>query len=207
MSEKQYPLTFERFEDYWHRGFPYLDRLEVINREGQSEAALSGYTRPSLLLRRAPTTTPTLTDINFSLGRGEVLGVIGESGSGKTTLGGLVTGFLAPERGVVRFDGVALAGRAAARSIEHRRRIQMVFQDPLSLLNPRRRVGDQVAHPLRLFHGLDQRKAEARTVQLFEELGLGAELLTRFPRQLSGGATAKGGHRARLCRGARFARV
>ena len=145
------------------------------------------YARPSLLLRRASTTTPTLTDINFSLGRGEVLGVIGESGSGKTTLGGLVTGFLAPERGVLRFDGAALAGRAAARSIEHRRRIQMVFQDPLSSLNPRRRVGDQVARPMRLFHGLDKRKAEARTVQLFEELGLNADLLTRFPRQLSGG--------------------
>jgi len=145
------------------------------------------YARPSLLLRRASTTTPTLTDINFSLGRGEVLGVIGESGSGKTTLGGLVTGFLAPERGVLRFDGAALAGRAAARSTEHRRRIQMVFQDPLSSLNPRRRVGDQVARPMRLFHGLDKRKAEARTVQLFDELGLNADLITRFPRQLSGG--------------------
>jgi ABC-type glutathione transport system ATPase component len=128
-----------------------------------------------------------LTDINFSLGRGEVLGVIGESGSGKTTLGSLVTGFLAPERGVLRFDGAALAGRAAARSTEHRRRIQMVFQDPLSSLNPRRRVGDQVARPMRLFHGLDKRKAEARTVQLFDELGLNADLITRFPRQLSGG--------------------
>ena len=145
------------------------------------------YARPTLLLRRASTTTPTLTDINFSLGRGEVLGIIGESGSGKTTLGGLVTGFLAPECGVLRFDGAVLAGRAAARSIEHRRRIQMVFQDPLSSLNPMRRVGGQVARPMRLFHGFDKRKAEARTVQLFEELGLNADLLTRFPRQLSGG--------------------
>ena len=143
------------------------------------------YARPSLLRRAAA--PPILADIGFALHRGEVLGVIGESGSGKTTLGGLVTGLLAPEAGTLRFDGASLRGLAAARSLAQRRRIQMVFQDPLSSLNPRRRVGEQVMRPMRLFHGLDQAAARARAARLFEELGLDARLLGRFPRQLSGG--------------------
>jgi len=141
------------------------------------------YARPSLL-RRAPPGPPILDDIGLTLARGEVLGVIGESGSGKTTLGGIVTGLLAAETGRVTFDGAALTAR---RTREQRRRIQMVFQDPLSSLNPRRRVGDAVMRPLRLFQGLDQRDATRRAAALFEELGLEAALLTRFPRQLSGG--------------------
>ena len=153
----------------------------------EAEALRFRYARPSALLRRPPAGPPTLAEVAFTLRRGEVLGVIGESGSGKTTLGGLVTGLIAPEAGALRLDGVPLAGRAAERSVEQRRRIQMVFQDPLSSLNPRRRVGEQVIRPLRLFHRLDRREAEARTARLFEELGLEAGLLGRFPRQLSGG--------------------
>jgi ABC-type glutathione transport system ATPase component len=153
----------------------------------EAEAVRFSYARPSLLLRRAPAGPPTLADIAFTLHRGEVLGVIGESGSGKTTLGGLVSGLLAADGGTLRFDGAPLPGRAADRSMDARRRIQMVFQDPLSSLNPRRRVGEQVIRPLRLFHGLDRRAAEARAARLFDDLGLEVELLARFPRQLSGG--------------------
>jgi ABC-type glutathione transport system ATPase component len=144
------------------------------------------YARPSLL-RRAPLGPRILDDIGLTLARGEVLGVIGESGSGKTTLGGIVTGLLAGQAGEVRFDGAGLPGLAAQRTREQRRRIQMVFQDPLSSLNPRRRVGDAVMRPLRLFHGLDQRAAARRAAGLFEDLGLEPALLSRFPRQLSGG--------------------
>ena len=141
------------------------------------------YARPSILRRIAPG-PPILEDIGLTLAQGEVLGVIGESGSGKTTLGGIVTGLLTADTGRVVFDGAALAAR---RTPEQRRRIQMVFQDPLSSLNPRRRVGDSVMRPLRLFQGLDQRAASRRAAELFEQLGLEPELLSRFPRQLSGG--------------------
>ncbi len=141
------------------------------------------YARPSIF-RRAPPGPPVLDDVGLTLAKGEVLSVIGESGSGKTTLGGIVTGLLAAESGQMAFDGVALTAR---RTREQRRRIQMVFQDPLSSLNPRRRVGDAVMRPLRLFHGLDARAAARRVAALFEELGLEPGLLTRFPRQLSGG--------------------
>jgi len=144
------------------------------------------YARPSLL-RRAPLGPPILDGIGLSVARGEVLGVIGESGSGKTTLGGIVAGLLGGQAGAVRFDGKPLPGLAGQRTREQRRRIQMVFQDPLSSLNPRRRVGDAVMRPMRLFQGLDQREAARAAAALFEELGLEAGLLSRFPRQLSGG--------------------
>jgi len=144
------------------------------------------YARPALF-RRAPAGPPTLDDVCLTLARGEVLGVIGESGSGKTTLGSIVSGLLAGQAEALRFDGVALPGLAAQRSREQRRRIQMVFQDPLSSLNPRRRVGDAVIRPLRLLQGLDRRDAARRAGQLFDELGLEAALMARFPRQLSGG--------------------
>lgn len=141
------------------------------------------YARPSIF-RRNPPGPPILEEIGLTVARGEVLGIIGESGSGKTTLGGIVTGLLATGTGRMIFDGAALTAR---RTREQRRRIQMVFQDPLSSLNPRRRVGDAVMRPLRLFHGLDARAAAARAAALFEELGLEPALLSRFPRQLSGG--------------------
>ena len=144
------------------------------------------YPRPGLLRRHADGPR-ALDDVGFTLRRGEILGVIGESGSGKTTLGGLVTGLLAPQDGTLLFDGAPLAGAAASRSADQRRRIQMVFQDPLSSLNPRRRVGESVIRPLRRFFGLDRHTARTRAAALFGELGLEDALFERFPRQLSGG--------------------
>jgi ABC-type glutathione transport system ATPase component len=144
------------------------------------------YARPSLL-RRAPLGPAILDGVRLSVARGEVLGVIGESGSGKTTLGGIVAGLLGGQAGTVRFDGSLLPALAGQRTLEQRRRIQMVFQDPLSSLNPRRRVGDAVMRPMRLFQGLNQREAARSAAALFEELGLEAGLMSRFPRQLSGG--------------------
>lgn len=130
---------------------------------------------------------PTLAGVSARVGRGEILGVIGESGSGKTTLGLVVAGLLAPHSGAVEFDGAKLAGHVGARSADQRRRIQMVFQDPLSSLNPRQSVGAAVMRPLRMFFGLDRATARRRAAELFAALGLEEALMSRYPRQLSGG--------------------
>ena len=138
--------------------------------------------------RRAPAVqSRTLDRIDIRIGRGEVLGVIGESGSGKTTLGLLVAGMMAAGQGQMRFEGSGLAPSVARRTKEQRRRIQMIFQDPLSSLNPRQTVGTALVRPLRFFFGYDSPTARGRAVDLLARLGMGPDFLDRYPRQLSGG--------------------
>lgn len=131
--------------------------------------------------------TAAIDGIDFTLSPGETLGIIGESGSGKSTLAALVAGLIAPGSGRVTLGGVDLAPLATRRRIEDRRRIQMVFQDPLSSLNPRQRCGSAVMRPLQHFFGMSHAKARDETLALFARLGLDPILADRFPRQLSGG--------------------
>lgn len=126
-------------------------------------------------------------DVSFALASGETLGLVGESGSGKSTIANIVAGLIAPTAGEVVFEGAVLAGRAKDRSAELRRRIQIVFQDPLSSLNPRHRVATILTRPLAVFHGLEGRAARRRAIELLEAMELAPELMERFPRQLSGG--------------------
>lgn len=134
-----------------------------------------------------PGAQPAIARANFALCRGETLGIIGESGSGKSTLAALVAGLMPPETGSVTLNGITLAPLATRRRKEDRRRIQMVFQDPLSSLNPRQMCGAAVMRPLTHFFGLSRSVARAEALALFERLGLDATLMDRFPRQLSGG--------------------
>lgn len=137
--------------------------------------------------RRRHQGPPTLDGVDLALGRGEVLGVIGESGSGKTTLGLILAGLLAPEKGALSLEAHSIAMIAGKRKPEMRRRIQMVFQDPLSSLNPRHSVATAVMRPLCHFFGLSRTVARQKASALLADLGLGQEYLDRYPRQLSGG--------------------
>jgi ABC-type oligopeptide transport system ATPase subunit len=127
-------------------------------------------------------------DVSFTVRRGEVLGLVGESGSGKSTTARCVAGLLAPDSGTVRLDGqhVTGASRTALRAL--RARMQMVFQDPYSSLNPRMTVEDLVGEGL-LVHGLERGAAvrRVRVTELLELVGLSADHLSRHPRSFSGG--------------------
>ncbi|RYE32989.1 MAG: ABC transporter ATP-binding protein [Hyphomicrobiales bacterium] len=134
-----------------------------------------------------PALPPTLADISLAIPPGTTLGVVGESGSGKSTLAALVAGLVAGNGGEIRFDGQILYGLAPRRDRDLRRRVQMIFQDPASSLNPQHTVEQLIARPLQVFFGMSRAAARERTIELLAELGLSATFLDRSPRQLSGG--------------------
>ncbi|WP_306359749.1 ATP-binding cassette domain-containing protein [Nocardia sp. CC227C] len=130
---------------------------------------------------------PVVDGLSFDLHAGECLAVTGRSGAGKTTVARALAGLHAPVRGVVDLDGVPLRPRVDRRPVEHRRAVQLVFQNPATSLNPAYRIGAQIGRPSRLLHGLDAAAARRRTRELLESVGLDAELRTRRPEHLSGG--------------------
>jgi peptide/nickel transport system ATP-binding protein len=128
-------------------------------------------------------------DVSFAIRRGETLALVGESGCGKSTIARLIVGLHAPSRGRITFDGVVLADRARAeRAQAQRRRMQMIFQDPYASLNPRWRVRELVAEPLRVL-GLVRARSEidARVAALLAQVGLTADDGTKYPHEFSGG--------------------
>jgi len=167
------------------RASPHEARLETPLLEVRSLGYR--YSSGGWLPWRRVSGTAALQGIDLTLFPGEVVGVIGESGSGKTTLGSVLAGLLNPTEGRLRFKGQSLAGEIQRRSQNQRRSIQMIFQDPLSSLNPRQRVGTAIARPAQVFFGRSKQQAWTQAQMLLEELGLNAEYLQRFPRQLSGG--------------------
>jgi peptide/nickel transport system ATP-binding protein len=128
-----------------------------------------------------------IDDVSLDIAPGEIIGLVGESGSGKTTLGKTLLGMYPASSGHIWYEGVDLAAADAAAMKPHRRDLQLVFQDPLSSFNPRFRIGDSIALPLRL-HRIcrgDAIEAEVRT--LLDRVGLAPDLARRFPHELSGG--------------------
>jgi ABC-type glutathione transport system ATPase component len=123
-------------------------------------------------------------DVSFDVEEGECLAIVGESGSGKSTIANMILGIYPQTLGEIAFKGGALPAR---RDLAHRRAIQLVQQNPLSSLNPRRSIGASLRLALDV-HGIGERAHRAeRTGQLLEEVGLPAALRTRSPAALSGG--------------------
>ncbi|GGR76264.1 ATP-binding protein [Streptomyces nojiriensis] len=117
--------------------------------------------------------------VSLAVHAGETLGIVGESGSGKSTLGRMLVGLLEPGSGQVRRDGVEVTGIAGG--------VQMVFQDPVSSLNPRRSVGESIADPLRAAGERDEAAVRARVEELLLRVGLEAGHYDRYPHEFSGG--------------------
>jgi oligopeptide/dipeptide ABC transporter ATP-binding protein len=125
--------------------------------------------------------------VSFTVGRGETLALVGESGCGKSTLGRAVLRLHEPTSGALRFDGVDLLAARGAALRGLRRRMQIVFQDPMASLNPRMLVADIVAEPL-VVHRLGDRAAQrARVAELLKKVGLAPEAMARYPHEFSGG--------------------
>ncbi len=129
-----------------------------------------------------------LHGVGLAIGRGETVGIVGESGSGKTTLGRALLGLVAPREGSIRFDGTEIVGLDENAMRPLRRRMQMIFQDPMSSLNPRHSIRTILTGPLRL-HGLaaDSREAAPQGEAVLDRVGLPRAVLDRNPHELSGG--------------------
>ncbi len=145
-----------------------------------------------VLARRGRTILKAVDGVDFTIARGETLGLVGESGCGKSTVARLIVGLYPPTLGTISYDGVPIAGEGVTREARALRRarqgMQMIFQDPFASLNPRWRVADIVAEPIRTQAPQTPRRVmEARVAELLAQVGLAAADGARYPHQFSGG--------------------
>ncbi|MEJ3742882.1 oligopeptide/dipeptide ABC transporter ATP-binding protein [Actinomycetes bacterium KLBMP 9797] len=131
--------------------------------------------------------TRAVRDVDLEIFEGETLGLVGESGCGKSTLGRTLVRAIDPTAGTIRYLGLDITRLSGTAFRRTRAELQMVFQDPFGSLNPRRRVADIVADPLRRARGASRAAAQVVVDELLERVGLGAEAGARRPHEFSGG--------------------
>jgi peptide/nickel transport system ATP-binding protein len=137
--------------------------------------------------RSRHSTVVAASDVSFTLEHGGCLALVGESGSGKTTIARVVAGLHPISSGEIRLLGEVLPKVAQQRTLEQRRQIQIVFQNPAEALNPRHTVAAAIARPARMLRGLRRREADAEVSRLLEAVRLPRAVAERYPGELSGG--------------------
>jgi peptide/nickel transport system ATP-binding protein len=146
--------------------------------------------RPVLSVRGVTATygsTPVLSGVSLEVPPGTCIAVVGESGSGKTTLARCIAGLHSNWTGEITFAGTPLARGARQRGKDVLRRVQYIFQNPYTSLNPRKTIGQIIDQPLRQFTDLSGRDRSARVFGVLEDVSLGPDFLSSYPDQLSGG--------------------
>jgi ABC-type oligopeptide transport system ATPase subunit len=137
--------------------------------------------------RRGKPDVVALDDVSLTIDSGETVGLVGESGSGKSTLGRAILGLEPVRSGSIMFDGQDLVSLGAGARRRMTQKLQVVFQDPYSSLNPTQTIGQILAEPLQA-HGMrDRQELTRRVYAMLDRVGLAAEYVNRYPRQFSGG--------------------
>ncbi len=140
------------------------------------------------IVRKRAATVKAVDGVSFTIARGETLGLVGESGCGKTTTGRCILRLENPTSGSILFEGQNLCGMDRGSLNEKRQRMQVIFQDPFSSLNPRMKVGTIIGEPMKV-HGIhpNQKEREARVAELLSVCGLNPKFMDRYPHEMSGG--------------------
>jgi len=139
------------------------------------------------VLARQVGAVKAVNDVSFDVARGETLGVVGESGCGKTTTGRTILRLIEPTSGEIRFEGRDVRSMDTSELRALRREMQIIFQDPVSSLNPRMTVGAIIREGLTIHKLAEGAAADARVRQLLQEVGLRPEYANRYPHEFSGG--------------------
>lgn len=139
--------------------------------------------------KTAKGTVHAVDDVSFSIERGKTLGVVGESGCGKSTLGRCIIHLLEPTSGKIFFDGADITKPTPEEQKALRQRMQMIFQDPFSSLNPRMTVADSILEPMEIHHMYDGDKDRQReeVARIMDTVGLARRLADSYPHELDGG--------------------
>lgn len=152
------------------------------------------YALEKTLMGKVTKELKAVAGLSFDLYRGETLGLVGESGCGKSTLGRAILQLLKRSAGTVEYEGVPLDNLSASATKSLRRKMQIIFQDPYSSLNPRITIGEAIMEPLRCHHlGENDRQRREKVFDLMEQVGLEPEWFGRYPHEFSGG------QRQRVC--------
>lgn len=154
--------------------------------------------------KNRPEVVHAVNDVSFGIREGEVVGLVGESGCGKSTLGRMVSGIYEPTEGQILYQGVDLQAMSSAQRLKANLDVQMIFQDPMSSLNPRMRVRDIVGEAP-VFHGLVRKASmDDHVASILERVGLDPVFMRRYPHQFSGGQRARIGIARALAVNPRF---
>src|SRR5437868_10180314 len=139
------------------------------------------------MFTRNPAMVKAVDGVSFAINPGETLCLVGESGCGKSTVGKLLLRLLEPTEGTIQLDGEDITHLGVGDMRPHRKRMQMVFQDPYASLNPRLAAGRIVSEPLENYSDVSTKERETRVTELFEKVGLRTDAMKRYPFEFSGG--------------------
>ncbi len=131
--------------------------------------------------------TYAVDGVSFSIEEGKTYGLIGESGSGKTTIGKAIVGLEKPTGGKVLYDGQLVNTKRVRKKVEYNKDVQMIFQDVLSSLDPKKRIRDIIAEPIRNYEKLTKEEELEKILELLNIVGMPADALYRYPHEFSGG--------------------